>query len=152
MVTSDAEVSAREARSQGVHWTFAPMVDVSHEPRWGRIAEGNGEDPYLTARLAAAKVRGYQGEDYSAKDRIAACAKHFVAYGCPEGGRDYNTVDVSESATAQPLPAAVQGDRCDAGVATVMASFNTIDGVPAHANAHTLTDILKDESASTGSW
>ncbi|QHC24292.1 glycoside hydrolase family 3 N-terminal domain-containing protein [Streptomyces sp. GS7] len=140
----DAEVSAKEARSNGVHWTFAPMMDVTHEPRWGRIAEGNGEDPYLTATFAAAKVRAYQGADLSAADRIAACAKHFVAYGGAEGGRDYNTVDVSEARLRNlylpPFKAAV-----DAGVATVMASFNTIGGVPAHADTHTLTDILKRE-------
>ncbi|MHC5256733.1 glycoside hydrolase family 3 N-terminal domain-containing protein [Streptomyces sp. UC4497] len=141
---SDAEVSAKEARSNGVHWTFAPMMDVTHEPRWGRIAEGNGEDPYLTAKFAAAKVKGYQGSGYGSKDTVAACAKHFVAYGGAEGGRDYNTVDVSESRLRNlylpPFKAAL-----DAGVATVMASFNTISGVPAHGNPHTLTDILKKE-------
>ncbi|WP_435865092.1 glycoside hydrolase family 3 N-terminal domain-containing protein [Streptomyces spectabilis] len=141
---TDAEVSAREARANGVHWTFSPMMDVTHEPRWGRVAESCGEDPYLTARFAAAKVEGYQGRDYRAKDRIAACAKHFVAYGGAEGGRDYNTVDVSESRLRNlylpPFKAAL-----DAGVATVMASFNTISGVPAHGNAHTLTDVLRKE-------
>ncbi|MEV1022879.1 beta-glucosidase BglX [Streptomyces sp. NPDC050264] len=141
---SDAEVSAKEARSNGVHWTFSPMMDVTHEPRWGRIAEGTGEDPYLTARFAAAKVEGYQGSGYGTKETLAACAKHFVAYGGAEGGRDYNTVDVSESRLRNlylpPFKAAL-----DAGVATVMASFNTIGGVPAHGNAHTLTDILKKE-------
>ncbi|MEI5097337.1 beta-glucosidase BglX [Streptomyces sp. PmtG] len=141
---SDAEVSAKEARSQGVHWTFSPMMDVTREPRWGRIAESCGEDPYLTAEFAAAKVKGYQGRDVRAKDRVAACAKHFVAYGGAEGGRDYNTVDVSESRLRNlylpPFKAAL-----DAGVATVMASFNTISGVPAHGNTHTLTGILKKE-------
>lgn len=144
---TDGEVSAREARSNGVHWTFAPMMDVTHEPRWGRIAEGCGEDPYLTAAFAAAKVKGYQGPgkgELGAKDRVAACAKHFVAYGGAEGGRDYNTVDVSESRLRNlylpPFKAAL-----DAGAATVMASFNTIGGVPAHGNSHTLTGILKKE-------
>ncbi|NEB76799.1 glycosyl hydrolase [Streptomyces sp. SID14478] len=141
---SDAQVSAKEARSNGVHWTFAPMMDVTHEPRWGRIAEGNGEDPYLTARFAAAKVEGYQGSGYGTKETLAACAKHFVGYGGAEGGRDYNTVDVSESRLRNlylpPFKAAL-----DAGAATVMASFNTISGVPAHGNTHTLTDILKKE-------
>ncbi|WP_374120810.1 glycoside hydrolase family 3 N-terminal domain-containing protein [Streptomyces sp. AN091965] len=141
---TDAEVSAREARSNGVHWTFSPMMDVTREPRWGRIAESCGEDPYLTAEFAAAKVRGYQGRDHAAKDRLAACAKHFVAYGGAEGGRDYNTVDVSESRLRNlylpPFKAAL-----DAGVATVMASFNTVGGVPAHGNAHTLTDVLRKE-------
>ncbi|MFI8932090.1 glycoside hydrolase family 3 N-terminal domain-containing protein [Streptomyces sp. NPDC053474] len=144
VTAADAEVSAREARANGVHWTFSPMMDVTHEPRWGRIAESCGEDPYLTAEFAAAKVRGYQGRDYAAKDRIAACAKHFVAYGGAEGGRDYNTVDVSESRLRNlylpPFKAAL-----DAGVATVMASFNTVGGVPAHGNAHTLTDVLRKE-------
>ncbi|MFJ6695151.1 glycoside hydrolase family 3 N-terminal domain-containing protein [Streptomyces sp. NPDC091272] len=140
----DAEVSAKEARSNGVHWTFSPMMDVTHEPRWGRIAESCGEDPYLTAAFAAAKTRGYQGDDLAAQDRIAACAKHFVAYGGAEGGRDYNTVDVSESRLRNmylpPFKAAL-----DAGCATVMASFNTLSGIPAHANSHTLTGILKEE-------
>lgn len=143
----DAEVSAKESRSNGVHWTFSPMMDVTHEPRWGRIAEGCGEDPYLTTAFAVAKVEGYQGQRGSglaAKDRVAACAKHFVAYGGAEGGRDYNTVDVSESRLRNhylpPFKAA-----SDAGVATVMASFNTISGVPAHGNPHTLTDVLSKE-------
>lgn len=143
----DAEVSAKESRSNGVHWTFSPMMDVTHEPRWGRIAEGCGEDPYLTTAFAVAKVEGYQGERGSgldAKDRIAACAKHFVAYGGAEGGRDYNTVDVSESRLRNhylpPFKAAL-----DAGVATVMASFNTISGVPAHGNTHMLTEVLSKE-------
>lgn len=143
----DAEVSAKESRSNGVHWTFSPMMDVTHEPRWGRIAEGCGEDPYLTTAFAVAKVEGYQGEKGSgldAEDRVAACAKHFVAYGGAEGGRDYNTVDVSESRLRNhylpPFKAAL-----DAGVATVMASFNTISGVPAHGNSHMLTDVLSKE-------
>jgi beta-glucosidase len=141
---TDGVVSAREARSDGIHWVFSPMMDVTHEPRWGRIAESHGEDPYLTARYAAAKVRGYQGGDMRAGDRVAACAKHFAAYGGAEGGRDYNTVDVSEQRLRNlylpPFLAAV-----DAGAATVMAAFNTISGVPAHGNTHTLTDILKTQ-------
>ncbi|MEL3950208.1 glycoside hydrolase family 3 N-terminal domain-containing protein [Streptomyces sp. LNU-CPARS28] len=144
---TDAEVSAKEARSNGVHWTFSPMMDVTHEPRWGRVAESCGEDPYLTAEFAAAKVEGYQGPgkgEFTTKDRVAACAKHFVAYGGAEGGRDYNTVDVSESRLRNlylpPFKAAL-----DAGAATVMASFNTVGGVPAHGNSHTLTGILKKE-------
>lgn len=144
----DAEVSAKEARSEGVRWTFSPMMDVTHEPRWGRIAESCGEDPYLTAAFAVAKVQGYQGpadgSELSHTDRIAACAKHFVAYGGAEGGRDYNTVDVSEQRLRNlylpPFKAAV-----DAGVATVMAAFNTIGGVPAHGNAHTMNSVLKEE-------
>ncbi|WP_282796786.1 glycoside hydrolase family 3 N-terminal domain-containing protein [Streptomyces sp. CC224B] len=141
---TDAEVSAQEARANGVHWTFAPMADVTREPRWGRVAESCGEDPYLTAEFTAAKVAGYQGRDLRAKDRVAACAKHFVAYGGAEGGRDYNTVDVSEARLRNlylpPFRAAL-----DAGAATVMASFNTVGGVPAHGNAHALTEILKHQ-------
>ncbi|CAM5347900.1 beta-glucosidase [Streptomyces spiroverticillatus] len=148
VAATDAEVSAKEARTNGIHWTFAPMMDVTHEPRWGRIAEGNGEDPYLTAELAKAKVLAYQGtakgRDLKAKDKLAACAKHYVAYGGAEGGRDYNTVIVSESQLRNyylpPFKAAI-----DADCATVMASFNTINGVPAHGNSHTLNEILKDE-------
>ncbi len=139
---TDAGVSAREARSSGIHWTYAPMMDVTHEPRWGRIAEGYGEDPYLATQFAVAKVRGYQGDDYSAPDRVAACAKHFVAYGGAEGGRDYNTVDVSlqrlHNLYLPPFKASVE-----AGVATVMAGFNTISGVPAHGNGYVLHDVLK---------
>ncbi|WP_326794487.1 glycoside hydrolase family 3 C-terminal domain-containing protein [Streptomyces sp. NBC_01808] len=144
VVERDARVSAKEARSNGVRWTFSPMMDVTHEPRWGRIAESCGEDPYLNGVLAVAKVRGYQGDDLAADDSLAACAKHFVAYGGAEGGRDYNTVDVSEQRLRNhylpPFKAAV-----DAGVATVMAAFNTVSGVPAHGNSHTLTGILKEE-------
>ncbi|MFD7287429.1 glycoside hydrolase family 3 N-terminal domain-containing protein [Streptomyces sp. NPDC059863] len=140
----DGEVAARETRSNGVHWTFAPMMDVTRDPRWGRIAESCGEDPYLTAAFAAAKVRGHQGGDLRDPHRIAACAKHFAAYGGAEGGRDYNTVDVSEQRLRNlylpPFKAAVE-----AGAATVMAAFNTVSGVPAHAHPHLLSDILKGE-------
>ncbi|MFJ6633595.1 glycoside hydrolase family 3 N-terminal domain-containing protein [Streptomyces sp. NPDC091376] len=144
----DAEVSAKETRSNGVRWTFSPMMDVTHEPRWGRIAESCGEDPYLNAAFAVAKVLGYQGSadgaELASEDRVAACAKHFVAYGGAEGGRDYNTVDVSEQRLRNiylpPFKAAL-----DAGAATVMAAFNTVGGVPAHGNAHTMNTILKGE-------
>lgn len=141
---TDGAVSAREARADGIHWAFSPMVDLTRDPRWGRVAEGHGEDPYLTARYAQAKVRGYQGRSLADPDRVAACAKHFVAYGGAEGGRDYNTVDVSEHRLRDlylpPFLAAVE-----AGAATVMAAFNTVNGVPAHANTHTLTEVLKGE-------
>ncbi|GAB2467286.1 glycoside hydrolase family 3 protein [Jatrophihabitans fulvus] len=140
---TDARISAAEARASGQHWTYAPMMDVTHEPRWGRIAEGNGEDPYLTSKFAEAKVDGYQGSDYSDDDRLAACMKHYVAYGGAEGGRDYNTVDVSlqrlHNLYLPPFLASVR-----AGVATAMASFNTISGVPAHGNAYAIRDVLKD--------
>lgn len=142
VAASDARVSATEARRSGIAWTFAPMMDVTHEPRWGRIAEGNGEDPYLTSRLAAAKVRAYQGDDLARDDTLAACAKHYVGYGGSEGGRDYNTVDVSvQRLHNHYLPrfrAAV-----DAGVATVMTSFNTVNGVPVHGNESLVRGVLK---------
>ncbi|MCG5217037.1 glycoside hydrolase family 3 N-terminal domain-containing protein [Streptosporangium soli] len=141
---ADGATSAREARSNGVHWTFSPMIDVTREPRWGRIAESFGEDPYLTARYAAAKICGYEGHDLGSPDRIAACAKHFAAYGGAEGGRDYNTVDVSEQRLRNTYLPPFQA-AADAGVATFMASFNTVSGVPAHGNAHLLTGILKQQ-------
>jgi beta-glucosidase len=139
-----AAIAAREARAAGVHWTFAPMVDIARDPRWGRIVEGAGEDPFLGSAFAAARVKGFQGDDYSAKDRVAATAKHWVAYGGAEAGRDYNTVDVSERRLRElyfpPFKAAV-----DAGVASFMTSFNDISGVPATANPFTLKTILRDE-------
>ena len=142
VATTDATWSAKEARRSGITWTYSPMMDVTHEPRWGRIAEGDGEDPYLASQMAVAKVRAYQGDDYSSPDKLAACAKHYVAYGGTEGGRDYNTVDVSiqelHNQYLPPFKASVE-----AGVATVMAAFNTVAGVPAHANKYTLRQVLK---------
>ena len=139
-----AAVAAQEANNAGVRWTFAPMVDIARDPRWGRITEGAGEDPYLGAAFARARVRGFQGTDYSAADKILACAKHFVAYGAAEGGRDYNTTDLSENTLREiylpPFKAAV-----DAGVGTLMSSFNAINGVPASANPFTLTKVLRQE-------
>lgn len=144
LVERVAKLAATEARSAGVSWTFSPMVDVSRDPRWGRVSEGSGEDVHLNAVLAGAMVRGYQGDDLAASDAIAATAKHFVAYGQPEGGRDYNTVDMSEhrlrNAYLEPFRAAAA-----AGAASVMASFNTVNGVPMHANSWLLTDVLKTE-------
>ncbi|MDO9379464.1 MAG: glycoside hydrolase family 3 N-terminal domain-containing protein [Nocardioidaceae bacterium] len=143
VAADDARVSAAEARRSGIHWTFAPMMDVCHEPRWGRIAEGNGEDPYLTTVLAAVKTKAYQGSSLASATSVAACAKHLAAYGAPEGGRDYNTVDVSiqrlHNLYLPPFKAAVE-----AGAATVMTSFNTIAGVPAHGNADLVRGVLKD--------
>ncbi|HEV2835892.1 MAG TPA: glycoside hydrolase family 3 N-terminal domain-containing protein, partial [Pyrinomonadaceae bacterium] len=137
-------VAAQEANNAGVRWTFAPMLDIARDPRWGRITEGAGEDPFLGAAFAAARVRGFQGADYSAPDKILACAKHWVAYGAAEGGRDYNTTDLSENTLREiyfpPFKAAV-----DAGVGTLMSSFNAINGVPASANPFTLTKVLRDE-------
>lgn len=139
-----ARIAAREARAAGTHWTFAPMVDIARDPRWGRIAEGAGEDPYLGAAMAAAYVRGFQGTDPSADDAVLACAKHFAAYGAAEAGRDYNSVDMSERTLRQiylpPFKAAV-----DAGVATIMTAFNALNGEPATANRHLLKEILRDE-------
>jgi beta-glucosidase len=139
-----AAVAAQEANNVGLRWTFAPMVDIARDPRWGRISEGSGEDPFLGAAFARARVRGFQGNDYGAPDKILACAKHFVAYGAAEGGRDYNTTDLSENTLREiylpPFKAAV-----DAGVGTLMSSFNAINGVPASANAFTLTKVLRDE-------
>ena len=139
-----AAIAAQEANNAGLRWTFAPMLDIARDPRWGRISEGAGEDPFLGAAFAAARVRGFQGADYSAPDKVLACAKHWVAYGAAEGGRDYNTVEVSENTLREiyfpPFKAAV-----DAGVGTLMSSFNAINGVPASANAFTLTKVLRDE-------
>ena len=143
-VERSTRVAAREASAAGVHWTFGPMVDIARDPRWGRIAEGAGEDPFLGAAMATAQVRGYQGRDLSDPTTILACAKHFAAYGAAEGGRDYNTAEISERTLRDvylvPFKAAV-----DAGAGTLMASFNEIDGVPSSANKHLLTDILRNE-------
>ena len=139
-----ARTAAEESRADGITWVFSPMVDISRDPRWGRIIESNGEDPYLSAALARAWVKGYQQDDLSRPDSVAACVKHFAAYGASIAGRDYNAVDMSELALRQvylmPYRAAV-----DAGVATVMTSFNALNGVPATANPFTLTQILRKE-------
>lgn len=144
LVEQLASLAAAEARSGGVTWTFSPMIDVSADPRWGRVVEGFGEDAHLTGVLGAAMVHGYQGADLSSARAIAATAKHFVAYGQPEGGRDYNGADVSEQRLRNhylpPFHAVV-----DAGVAAVMASFNTVGGRPMHAHRGLLTDVLKRE-------
>ncbi len=139
-----ASVAAHEAAAAGIRWTFAPMVDVCREPRWGRIAEGSGEDPTLGSALAAARVRGFQGRSLSDPGSIAACAKHFVGYGAAEAGRDYNTTDMSEvSLRENHLPTFKAS--VDAGVRTIMSAFNDLNGVPASGNTHTLRDILKTE-------
>ncbi len=139
-----ARISALEAAADGVNWTFAPMIDISRDARWGRIMEGAGEDPYLTSRVAEAKVRGYQSEDLSNPASIAATAKHFAGYGFAEAGRDYNTVHVGENelhnTILPPFKAAA-----DAGVATFMNAFNDIDGTPATGNRILQRDILKGE-------
>ena len=137
-------IAAAEASAAGIRWTFAPMVDIAHDPRWGRIVEGSGEDPFLGAAMAAAAVRGFQGTNYGRPGKIVACAKHWVAYGAAEGGRDYNTTEVSERTLREiyfpPFQAAV-----DAGVGTVMSAFNDLDGIPCTANSFILTDVLRRE-------
>jgi beta-glucosidase len=144
LIENDEVISADEATADGIKWTFNPMVDISRDPRWGRVVEGAGEDPYLGAAVAAAKVEGYQGASYAAPDKMAATIKHFAAYGAPVAGREYNTVDMSTQQLFNdylpPYKAAV-----DAGAATVMSSFNSLDGVPNTANPYTLTTILRDE-------
>jgi beta-glucosidase len=143
-IEASARIAATEAAAAGVHWTFAPMVDVARDARWGRIMEGAGEDPYLGSAIAAARVRGFQGASLGDLDSIAACAKHYAAYGLAEGGRDYNTVDISEqtlrNVVLPPFEAAEE-----AGVATFMNSFNEIGGFPATASVHLQREILKGE-------
>lgn len=139
-----SQVAAAEAAAGGVHWTFAPMVDIARDARWGRVSEGSGEDVYLGSRLAYARVKGFQGDNLGAVNTILACAKHFAAYGAAEAGRDYNTVDMSERVLREtylpPFKATV-----DAGVATFMTSFNEIAGVPSTASKFLLRDVLKGE-------
>jgi len=137
-------VAAKEATASGVKWVFAPMLDIARDPRWGRIVEGIGEDPYLGARVAEAKVRGFQGKSMADPDSVVACAKHYVAYGAAEGGRDYNTVDISEQLLREIYLPPFQG-AVDAGIGTFMSSFKDLNGVPGVSNHHTLTDILRDE-------
>lgn len=144
MIERTARVAAVEATADGLSWTFSPMVDIARDPRWGRVAEGSGEDPYLGSEIAKAMVRGYQGKDLSADNTLLACVKHFALYGAAEGGRDYNTTDMSRVKMYEyylpPYKAAI-----DAGVASVMTSFNEIDGVPATGNKWLLTDLLRNQ-------
>ncbi len=139
-----ARIAAVEASAMGVHWAFAPMVDIARDARWGRIAEGAGEDPYLGSLIAKARVKGFQGDDLSKNNTVVACAKHYAAYGAAEAGRDYNAVDMSEQTLRDvylpPYKAAV-----DAGAGTLMSSFNTVNGVPSTANTFLLRKILKGE-------
>lgn len=148
-IESAARVAGTEAAAAGLHWTFAPMVDICRDPRWGRIMEGAGEDPWLGARIAEARVRGFQGKGLGATDAVMACVKHFAGYGAPAGGRDYNTVDMSERYFREyympPYEAAVK-----AGAATVMTAFNDFDGVPASGNHFLLTQLLRNEWGFTG--
>ena len=143
-IEQSARIAAAEASADGLHWTFSPMVDIARDPRWGRIAEGAGEDPYLGAQIARAMVRGYQGGDLSRSNALMACVKHFALYGAAEAGRDYNTVDMSRRQMYEdylpPYRAAVE-----AGAGSVMSSFNEIDGVPATGNHWLLTDLLRTQ-------
>jgi beta-glucosidase len=137
-------VAAAESAAAGVDWVFAPMVDIARDPRWGRIAEGAGEDPWLGGRIAAAAVRGFQGASYAQEDRVAACLKHYVGYGAAEGGRDYNTTEIGlptlRNIYLPPFKAGV-----DAGVASLMSAFNCLNGVPASGNRFTLTEVLREQ-------
>ena len=144
MIKRSAALASKEAAAGGLNWTFNPMVDITTDPRWGRIAEGAGEDAFLGSEIAAAQVKGHQGKDLADPLTLAACVKHFAAYGDPVGGRDYHTVDMSERKFKEdylpPYQAAV-----DAGVATVMTAFNELFGVPATGSKYLLTDLLRDE-------
>jgi len=144
LIQQSARIAAEEASADGIAWTFSPMTDISRDPRWGRVSEGNGEDPYLGAQIAAAMVKGYQADDLSKENTLLACVKHFALYGASEAGRDYNTVDMGRIRMYNdyfpPYKAAV-----DAGVGTVMASFNEVDGVPATGNKWLMTKVLREE-------
>lgn len=144
-----ASVAAAEASSEGINWTFAPMIDISRDARWGRIAESMGEDTYLASRYAAAKVRGFQGENFSDKDRILACAKHFAAYGAAIGGRDYNTVDMSlQTFWNYYLPPFIAA--ANEGVASFMSAFNSFNGKPCTLNSYLLRDVLREKMGFKG--
>ncbi len=142
-IEESARIAASEASAAGICWTFSPMADISREPRWGRVAEGAGEDPRLGAEVARAMVRGYQGRNMEADDEIMACVKHFALYGAPEGGRDYNTVDMSRQRMFneyfEPYKAAAEE-----GAGSFMTSFNVVDGIPASGNRWLFTDVLRD--------
>ncbi|HYK40417.1 MAG TPA: glycoside hydrolase family 3 N-terminal domain-containing protein, partial [Candidatus Eremiobacteraceae bacterium] len=139
-----ARIAAREASATGIRWTFSPMVDIARDPRWGRISEGNGEDPFLGAAFARAYIRGYQGHHLNDAESILACVKHYVGYGAAEAGREYNSTEISEHTLREyylpPFRAAV-----DAGAGSVMSAFNSLNGVPASANPFTLKKILRQE-------
>jgi len=144
LIRFGASVAANEATADGLNWAFSPMVDIARDPRWGRVSEGSGEDPFLGSAIASAMVKGYQGNSLADKNTLLACVKHFALYGAAEGGRDYNSVDMTKmkmyNEYLPPYKAAV-----DAGVATVMSSFNDVDGVPATGNKWLLTDLLRTQ-------
>ncbi|MBP2281845.1 beta-glucosidase [Flavobacterium sp. CG_23.5] len=144
LIERSAQIAAQEASADGINWTFSPMVDISRDPRWGRVSEGSGEDPFLGSQIAKAMVHGYQGDDLSKNNTILSCVKHFALYGAPDAGRDYNTVDMSRIKMYNdyfpPYKAAV-----DAGVGSVMASFNEVEGIPATGNKWLMTDVLRKQ-------
>jgi len=144
MIERTAQIAAQEATADGINWTFSPMVDIARDPRWGRIAEGSGEDPFLGSEIAKAMVYGYQGNDLSKKNTMMACVKHFALYGASEAGRDYNTVDMSHlrmyNEYFPPYKAAIE-----AGAGTVMASFNEVDGIPATGSKWLMTEVLRNQ-------
>jgi beta-glucosidase len=144
LIEQSARIAAQEATADALNWVYSPMVDIARDPRWGRISEGAGEDPWLGAQIAAAMVRGYQGSDLSRPNTVMACVKHYALYGAAEAGRDYNTVDMSRMKMYQyyllPYQAAVE-----AGAGSIMTSFNEVDGVPASGNQWLLTDVLRDQ-------
>ncbi|MBC5839351.1 beta-glucosidase BglX [Flavobacterium muglaense] len=144
LIERSAQIAAQEASADGINWTFSPMVDISRDPRWGRVSEGSGEDPFLGSAIAKAMVMGYQGNDLSSKNTILSCVKHFALYGAPDAGRDYNTVDMSRIKMYNdyfpPYKAAI-----DAGVGSVMASFNEVEGIPATGNKWLMTDVLRKQ-------
>jgi beta-glucosidase len=144
VIEKSARIAATEASADGICWTFSPMVDLARDPRWGRIAEGGGEDPYLGAQIAAAMVRGYQGDDLKKNNTIMACVKHYAMYGAAEAGRDYNTTDMSRLRMYNEYLPPYKG-AVDAGVGSVMASFNEVDGIPATGNKWLLTDVLRKQ-------
>jgi beta-glucosidase len=150
MVQAANTIAAKEARADGIHWGFSPMLDIARDPRWGRVAEGFGEDPFLAGKLAAAAVRGFQGNDQDAipgqfaVDRIVACAKHFVGYGAAEGGRDYNTTEITRQ-TLHNIYLATFKAAIQSGCGTVMSAFHDIGGIPLSAHRYLLTDVLKEQ-------
>jgi len=149
LIERTAQIAAQEASADGINWTFSPMVDISRDPRWGRVSEGSGEDPFLGSLIAKAMVNGYQQNDLSKNNTILACVKHFALYGAPEAGRDYNTVDMSRIRMYNdyfpPFKAAI-----DAGVGSIMAAFNEVEGIPATGNKWLMTDVLRQQWGFTG--
>ncbi|WP_407425394.1 beta-glucosidase BglX [Arcticibacter sp.] len=149
LIERSARIAAIEASADGINWTFSPMVDISRDARWGRVSEGSGEDPYLGAEIAKAMIKGYQGDDLSKNNTIIACVKHFALYGAAEAGRDYNTTDMSRVRMYNefflPYKASIE-----AGVGTVMTSFNEVDGIPASANKWLMTDVLRNQWGFSG--